>query len=105
VGKLLPVAVEPEYSLGSVASLSFRQTLGAIGAAKCSHEDLLFSSLTSVSLLGFSDQDLQDVNHAIERKLRDINAGFYNPLDDDPHAPNLDFEINRHFFFSSPIGL
>jgi hypothetical protein len=48
---------------------------------------------------------LQEVNHTIERKLRDINAAFHNPLDDDRRALNLDFEINRQLFFASHIGL
>jgi hypothetical protein len=58
---------------------------------------LLFSSLTSISLPGFIDQDLQEVNHAIEGKLWDINATFCNPLDADRHALNLDFEIKIIF--------
>ena len=91
MGKLLPVTGEPEYSLGSVVSLSFQEPLGTIGAAKCSHNNLLFSSLTGISLLGFIDQDLQEVNHAIERKLPDINTAFHNPLDDDRRALSIRF--------------
>ena len=63
----------------------------------CLHQEYLF--------LGFIGQGLQEVNHAIERKLRDINAAFYKPLDDDRRALNLDFEINRQLFFASHIGL
>ena len=61
------------------------------------HQEYLF--------LGSISKGLQEVNHAIERKLRDINGAFQNPLDSDRRTLNLDFEINHLLFFASRIGL
>jgi hypothetical protein len=104
MGKPLPVAAKPKYGLGSVVSFSFRQPLGTIRAAKCSHNDLLFSPLTRISLSWLYWPRLARGQSRYREETPGCQSCLPKALDDARHALKLGFEIKYHLYFATRIG-